>query len=570
MTSTNGHGPKWAILYARVSTDEQARTGFSLAQQLEALREYATREGYEVLEEVTDPGQSEASLARPGLDRVRDLVAAGGVSIVLAQDRDRFAREPAYIYLLKKEFEEHEARLRSLNDRGDDSPEGQLTDDVLDVLAKFERAKTAERTRRGKLRKAREGKILAGRRVTYGFKLSEERDAYIVDEKRMQVIRRIFGMLGVEGSTIHGVKRTLEREGLQTPAGGERWSAMAIRRFIRDDVFRPHTYEEVAALVTPEVATRLDPKKRYGIWWFNRQRVSTKQVSETLENGRRYRTKRGFATRPKEEWIAVPVPDAGIPREVVDAAREALADNRRVSSNVSRFWELSGGILHCGACGWRMRTSVSQKRGSVRRYFYYQCNKRHHEAAACPNRKNYRADKIEPQVWEFVSDLLKEPERLRAGLQKMIEQKREAMRGDPDQEAKAWADKLAEVERKRARFQDMAADDLIQFDELRAKLAALEEIRETARKELEALEGRREELAELERDCDAVMKHYAVMVPEDLDTLMPEERHHGYKLLKLRVDLHPDGTPEVSGVWVEAPEACKTERTPTGSAGRTW
>ena len=55
MPSTNGHGPKRAILYARVSTDEQARSGYSLAQQLEALREYAAREGYEVLEEVNRP-----------------------------------------------------------------------------------------------------------------------------------------------------------------------------------------------------------------------------------------------------------------------------------------------------------------------------------------------------------------------------------------------------------------------------------------------------------------------------------------------------------------------------------
>jgi len=62
MPSINGHGPRRAILYARVSTDEQARSGYSLAQQMEALRAYATREGYEVLEEVVDPGQSGASL----------------------------------------------------------------------------------------------------------------------------------------------------------------------------------------------------------------------------------------------------------------------------------------------------------------------------------------------------------------------------------------------------------------------------------------------------------------------------------------------------------------------------
>src|SRR5918995_4838363 len=156
MPSTNGHGLKrsvlWAILYARVSTDEQARSGYSLAQQLEALREYAAREGYEVLEEVVYAGQSGASLERPGMDHVRDLVAGGGVSVVLTQDRDRFSREPAYTYLLRREFEEHGTRLRALNDHGDDSPEGQLTDGILDQLAKFERAKTAERSRRGKLR----------------------------------------------------------------------------------------------------------------------------------------------------------------------------------------------------------------------------------------------------------------------------------------------------------------------------------------------------------------------------------------------------------------------------------
>src|SRR5215204_6513197 len=106
MPNTNGHGPKRAILYARVSTDEQARSGYSLAQQIEALRAHAAREGYEVLEEVVNPGQSGASLERPGIDRVRDLVASGGVSVVLAQDRDRFAREPAYLYLLREELRE--------------------------------------------------------------------------------------------------------------------------------------------------------------------------------------------------------------------------------------------------------------------------------------------------------------------------------------------------------------------------------------------------------------------------------------------------------------------------------
>ena len=60
MGGANGHASGKTMLYARVSTDEQARSGYSLAQQIEALRAYAARECYEVQEEVTDAGQSGA------------------------------------------------------------------------------------------------------------------------------------------------------------------------------------------------------------------------------------------------------------------------------------------------------------------------------------------------------------------------------------------------------------------------------------------------------------------------------------------------------------------------------
>src|SRR5215203_6937021 len=120
-----------------------------------------------------DPGQSGASPERPGMDRVSDLVAARVITFVLAQDRDRLARKPAYHYLLHREFEEYSCKMRSLNDRGDDSPKGELTDGIPDQLAKFERAKTTERTRRSKLQKAREDKMLAVHGPPYGFRYNE-------------------------------------------------------------------------------------------------------------------------------------------------------------------------------------------------------------------------------------------------------------------------------------------------------------------------------------------------------------------------------------------------------------
>src|SRR5918998_715217 len=130
------------------------------------------------------------------MDQVRDLVAAGGVYVVLAQDRDRFAREPAYHYFLRREFEEHGCMLKALNDRGDDSPEGEFMDGVLDQLAKLERVKIAERTQRGKFKKAKEGKIVAGRAATFGCDFNENRDGYVVNEETMAVVRCVFEMVG--------------------------------------------------------------------------------------------------------------------------------------------------------------------------------------------------------------------------------------------------------------------------------------------------------------------------------------------------------------------------------------
>src|ERR671916_496598 len=306
MAYTDSRGPKRVLLYARVSTEEQARRGYSLAQQLEALREYASRECYEVLEEIADPGQSGASLERPGMDRVRDLVAAGGVTAVLAQDRDRFSREPAYTYLLRREFEEHGSELRALNDRGDDSPEGELTDGILDQLAKYERAKIAERSRRGKLRKAREGRAVAPI-AKYGYRFNKARDALLVHDPEMVVVQKIFRM-AAEGSGVSKIQTALYREGVPSPRGRDVWDRRVLRKIVASDDYRPLSLEEISELVEPEVAARLDESKAYGVQWYNRDKAVTRSVSEPDGNGgRRYRKRKTLVRRPREEWLAIPV-----------------------------------------------------------------------------------------------------------------------------------------------------------------------------------------------------------------------------------------------------------------------
>jgi len=402
--------PKRAVLYARVSTDEQAKSGYSLTAQLEALRSFAEAEGYEVVEEISDPGESGAYLGRPGLDRVRDLVAKDGVDVVLAQDRDRFAREPAYLYLLQEEFAKCGAKLLALNARGDDTPEGQLTEGMLDQLAKFERAKLAERTRRGRLEKARRGGIKAGRIAKYGFKVNERRDGYLIDEEAMPTAEKIIRAVAA-GESLYGVTKMLNAEGVPTPNGSKNWNRIFIRKMIRDDAYLPHAYDEIKALVAPELAATLDPERSYGVVWHNR--IYAKIVEKIKIGPEKYRYKRRYFERPRKDWIAVPIPaPPGLDRETVERARVQISGNVRPAASGARVWELSGGLLFCGHCWRRMRGHNAQTRGKggvKRPVFYYVCPRKIHENfAACDNRY-HRAEPLEEHVMNAVCALLKDP-----------------------------------------------------------------------------------------------------------------------------------------------------------------
>jgi site-specific DNA recombinase len=119
--NTNGWSVKRAVLYARVSGEEQAKKGYSLADQLDALRDWCSTNDYEVIDEVQDRGFSGAYLERPGLDRVREMVAGGHVDAVVVLFRDRIARG-VYAQLLAEEFRDNGARLVALHSRGTTNP----------------------------------------------------------------------------------------------------------------------------------------------------------------------------------------------------------------------------------------------------------------------------------------------------------------------------------------------------------------------------------------------------------------------------------------------------------------
>ena len=285
MSSTNGHGPKRAALYRRVSGEEQKQKGFSLPDQRAETLEYCARENLEVVREFEDAGYSGKFLERPDLDELRDLAASGGVDVVVVSKRDRLARG-LYAGYLKNEFKRRGVELVALDSITEDTPYGELLENTLDNFSEFERFMIADRMRRGKRSKAKQGKLIASPQSDYGFRYNETRDGYEVDELRMALVRRVFRMVGVEGMTLNAVGARLQAEGMPAPRGGRTWNRPTLRKFILSDVYLRHSYEEVAKIVSGEVAATLDPSAHYGISWYGKQRHTyTREVR--VKDGKR-------------------------------------------------------------------------------------------------------------------------------------------------------------------------------------------------------------------------------------------------------------------------------------------
>jgi site-specific DNA recombinase len=550
MPNTNGHGPKMAALYRRVSGEEQKQKGFSLPDQRAEALEYCVRKNLEVVREFEDAGYSGKFLERPDLDELRDLVTSGGVNVVVVSKRDRLARG-LYAGYLKNEFKRRGVELIALDSITEDTPYGELLENTLDNFSEFERFMIADRMRRGKRSKAKQGKLIASPQSDYGFRYNETRDGYEVDELKMALVRRVFRMVGVEGMTLNAVGARLEAEGIPSPRGGRTWNRPTLRKFILSDVYLRHSYEEVASIVSGEVAATLDSSAHYGISWYGKQRHTHSREVRIKHGKKTYPRIKKSVDLPQEEWIGVPVPDPSIPREWVLAARHAIKDNEKVSNCGRRFWELTGGVLRCAACEGAMATNYI----TPRKTGYYRCGKRYRLGThACSQGRNFRAEDTERKVWDFVSSVLKDPERLRLGVDEMLDREKALSSRTSDEDAEGWLKKLSELEVQEERLLDLYLEGKLESDRYESRVTQLKRSRMTVQEELEHIRNRTARIERLEQDRDALLNHYARIAVEHLDKLEPEERNRVYKMLDLKFLAHRDGNLEVK--WALGGDPC--------------
>jgi site-specific DNA recombinase len=457
-----------AAIYARVSTERQERQQ-TIDSQLVSLRRWAEAEGHALAEThvFRDEGYSGSRLDRPGLDSLRDAVNDAAVEIVAVLSPDRLARRYAYQVLLLEEFRRAGVEVAFLQRPISEDPSDQLLLQIQGAIAEYERAVLAERFRRGKLQKARDGHLLSAK-PPYGYRYVPRRDAMpghlVVDDAEAEMVRRLYAWVADEQLSVRQGVRRLNEGPWVTRAGRTRWAPSTVHHILSDPVYIGTAYANRYEYVAPK-----KPRTRLP----------------------RCEEKTCRRPRPRDQWIAIPVP-ALVDQETWDRAQAQMARNALVSfRNNKKHNYLLRCLLKCGICGLAIHgCGFARTAGGLER-LYYRCAGvdalTTGRDTKCP-RAMIDAEVIERAVWDHVVGLLSEPQQLVAQFERFIA---ETADGSPQEQAigrqlQARLDRLARADQ---RLLEAYQAEVISLEELAERRRAIAEQHRAAAQQRDQHEG---------------------------------------------------------------------------------
>ncbi len=395
--------------YARVSGEQQA-AAHTIESQIAALSERAVSNGTPVPPErqFVDDGFSGATLIRPALDRLRDLVSVGAIDRIYVHSPDRLARNYAYQVLLLDEWRRRGVEVVFLNRPLGQSPEDDLLLQVQGIVAEYERAKIMERSRRGKKHAAQSGALNVMSGAPFGYRYVSVREGggqarFEPVAEQALVVQQIFSWIGRDRCSLAEVCRRLQKTGTPTATGRRIWSREAVWHVLQNPA-----YQGQAAYGKTHMMPR------------------GKKSRLRAARGRPSQPRRSNAPAPTDpkEWVFVPVP-ALVDEALFRAARAQLEENRsRARQGRRRPGYLLQGLICCAKCGYAYYGKTIRQLGAgrqMRDFVYYRCSGsdgyRFGGERICSNSQVQGAF-LEATVWREVSTLLMNPERIELEHQK--------------------------------------------------------------------------------------------------------------------------------------------------------
>jgi site-specific DNA recombinase len=534
---------KTIALYVRVSSDHQAQQA-TIESQISALRERAVADGNHVLpgDLYVDNGFSGATLIRPALERLRDRVAEGAIDTLYVHHPDRLARNYASQMVLLDEFARHGVAVVFLQGPSVNNAEDNLLVQVQGMLAEYEREKILERSRRGKVHRARQGEVSPLSGAPYGYQYVRKSETgparYHVLLHEAKIVRRIFDELVREQKSIREIVRGLNADHIPTPGSASRWARSTVSGILRNPA-----YAGQAAYGRSESVER-HPQLR-----------PPRNGSPAPR-----RIKSSVRDKPPEQWIHIPVP-AIISDDIFAAARDQLQRNRRLSQRHARGERyLLQGLVGCAHCGYGFYgvtvCNAARKAPPVhgaRRYSYYRCTGsdafRFGGASVCTN-PGLRAETLDDYVWESVQQVMQDPQRV------LEEWKRRTSTDDTPSEQRLQRDDAAAAvarhERSLKRLLDAYEAGAIELDELSLRSERIKAQLQPARRALVEAEER---LAEAVTLCAVAgrVQDFAERVKRGLAQLNWQQRRQLIRTLVARIEI---GKEDVNVVYRLPPTGC--------------
>jgi site-specific DNA recombinase len=212
---------KQAAMYVRVSTQQQ-KEGATIESQKALLLQYASKKGFEIYPEwiFEDNGVSGSKLARPALDRLRDFASEGLFEDVFILSPDRLSRKYAYQAILMDEFNRNGVKVRFQNSNDPVTATDHLLIQMQGMFAEYERAQIAERSRRGKKYRAKNGSVSVMSIAPYGFRYVKGYDqvsaSFEINEKEAFVVKTIFDLYVKERLSIAKIQSYLSGHQLRS------------------------------------------------------------------------------------------------------------------------------------------------------------------------------------------------------------------------------------------------------------------------------------------------------------------------------------------------------------------
>ena len=206
-------------IYIRVSTEDQAREGYSLEVQRECLEAFAKKEGHQIYKIYSDDGISGYSAERPALKELLDDAKAKKFEMVLVYKIDRFSRNLRDLLNLVDGLSSCGVGFKSATELFDTTTSsGKLMFQQLGSFAEFERNRIAERVFPGMIKGVMRGNWQGARYAPYGYRYNKEKKLLEIDKQESKVVKLIYEMCPA-GKSIHSITEYLTRKGYRNRKG---------------------------------------------------------------------------------------------------------------------------------------------------------------------------------------------------------------------------------------------------------------------------------------------------------------------------------------------------------------